>query len=269
MNTLRWGVPGAIALVVPLFMLGGCYTQFGSSRYEDDPEYVTDNATEGGEVTDDSYYDARDRFYDDSYYPGYTFGFGFGWSYPPYGWGMDPYSSPYGGYYPGQGWGRYAPAHGGRISRRPSVTRGFGSDRTLGVSRGSGSMTSPPPPGYVPLPSGVRQAGGGSTPGGSAARPGISGGRRGTESERRGPAATPSSRGRGDQRPARAVAQPRSDPSREASTPNPWGNSGGGVRSSDRPAERSAPPPSQPAPSGGSRGSDSRGSGNSRGGDRH
>jgi hypothetical protein len=253
MKSLRWEMSGAILLVVLLLTLGGCYTQFGSSRDDTDMEYITGETDESAAVSDEEYYDAQEQFYNDSYYPGYSPLFGFGWLYPPFGGGAYPFSYPYGGYSHGHGSGWHGTAVGGGKTRTPLVTRRFGADRTLGGSR------DPSPPsrgGYVPLPLGARQSGSGSAPAATPVRPGFSGGRRGTEAERRAPATAPSSRGHADQHPSKDT------------TPAPSRDSGGGVRSPERPAERPAPAPSQPAPSGGGRGNDTRGSGGSRGGER-
>lgn len=250
MTINRRHVTGAIALLLPLLALGGCYTQFGSTADEStlDDAYLEE---ETGGVSDGSYYDARERFYADAYYPGYTLGAGFaayewGWGYP-----YTPYSSGY-----AYGGGHGASGHGNVRPQGTVLMRRFGSGRTVGTSRPPASTMVPAPPGYAPLPVGVRNAGNSPSPGVAPARPGFTGGRRGTEERRPTPVAVPVTRGQADQAGAKGTARPVYIP--PAEKPRDGGSSGSGG-TADRPAERPAPAPAQPAPSGGSRGNDSRG----------
>jgi hypothetical protein len=243
----RWNLPGALVLLIPLLSLGGCYTQFGSSDDESTLDYVSSDGHEGGWVSDGDYYNAREKFYADAFYPGYTVGMGMGIGVYEWGW-----SYPYPGSY-AYGGGHGTNGHSGAVRRPQGATRGFGSGRTMGNSRIPESTVIPGAPGYVPLPVGVRQSG--SSSGSTAARPGYTGGRRGTEATRVAPVTTPAPKGQSSD--AKGSARPVYVP--PASSP---GSSSGGGRTADRPAERTAPtpPPAQSAPSGGSRGNDSRGS---------
>jgi hypothetical protein len=250
MTILRWHLPAA--LLLPLLTLGGCYTQFGSSDDESTLDYVSSEGEDARGIADGDYYSAREKFYADAYYPGYTLGVGMGFGAFEWGWSY-PYVPYPSGYTYGGGHGTNN--HSGTVVRPRGATRGFGSERTAGSSRMPESTVIPGAPGFVPLPVGVRQAGGSSA--GSPARPGYTGGRRGTEATRIAPVTTPAPKGQSSD--GKGSARPVYVP------PSSGGPSGSG-RSADRPAERTAPaqapapPPAQSAPSGGSRGNDSRGS---------
>jgi len=294
---------GFLALIggaAALLSLSGCYTQLGSFRDPREPGYSSDEYQQSGEVadsvSDEEYADARQRFYDESYYPdfgtGYDYGFGapmygyhgfwsgygygYGYGYP---WYADPFYGFYGGGYPWYGYpGHYY--HGGGYlaggTRLPSTTRNIGTNRTLGTTRGTTDVGRTAPA-YVPLPVGVRSDKTGATGGAPAPgrlQPAVSTGRRGAQGERRPPAAVvppadKSGTSQGNSRPSQDTPRP-------APAPDSGRRSSGGSRSPDRPVYTpppSPPPPApsnQPAPSGGSRGGENRGGGNegSRGGNR-
>jgi hypothetical protein len=151
-----WMLIPAASLIA--LVSNGCYTQFGSTKddeeavqYEDEDQYAYDDSV----ATEDDYANARERFYDENYYPGSAYGWGFydagmwghhngylydplwGWcgtSYPYYsGWWSDPF---YGYYpYPSYGYGHYG---GGGFAARPG--RQYGSSRNIGSTRSEGGL---------------------------------------------------------------------------------------------------------------------------------
>ena len=152
---------GSAALIFALFSTG-CYTQFGTVqdeeevvRYEDEDEYAYDDSV----VTEEEYDGARERFYEESYYPGYAYSWGFadpwfwhhrwGYAYDPFGydpfWGGwcgtgYPYysawwSRPVYGYMPSAYYG--GGYHGG-YAWQPGRERG--SSRTIGSTRSDGGV---------------------------------------------------------------------------------------------------------------------------------
>lgn len=254
-----------ITAAISIFSLGGCYTQFSSSHDERDADEAYGDEASLDSSSMDDYAMAREKFYYDSYYPAVNVGISFGWGYPWYGYGTrygylgyyDPYFQ-YGGYAPWYRWRDpllyYGDGAQGYGHGRPNTTRTIGSTRTLGGSRSTmdiGRTTT----GFQPLPVGNRAGSVSGTSlgkGGSLTRPssGVSTGRRGVEGERRGQGASP---------PRYVPPPPPShDPGRTTT---------GSGRSSERPTYNPPPPPpqSQPTPSGGNRGSDSRGSSGSGG----
>jgi hypothetical protein len=161
---MSWMVVSAAGLIA--FLSSGCYTQFGSTqdeavvRYEDqEDEYAYDDSV----ATTEDYDNARDRFYDENYYPGYGYGIGFydpwgwdyrhGYGYGSYGYGYswyDPYwgwcgtSYPYyTGWWsrPGYGYGGsyYGPVHRGGSGYMAKTGSAYGSTRSFGSTRSSGS----------------------------------------------------------------------------------------------------------------------------------
>jgi len=151
---------GNIVFLFPLLVLAGCYTQMAPVRDDRDAGYPPDNgqyeqsSADSTQVAD--YDTARQRFYDESYYPAYcpTFSVGYDWPYPYYGYYYpwyyyDPFF--YGAYYPywyphgGIGY------HGGYYygGGRYYGYRGFGNARTTGAFRtgyaGTGTTVSRPP----------------------------------------------------------------------------------------------------------------------------
>lgn len=157
---------GSAAMFIALFS-NGCYTQFGSTqdeveevvRYEDEgDEYAYDDSV----ASDEDYNDARDRFYDENYYPGYAYGWGYtdpwlwrhrgGYVYDPFWydpiWGWCGTTYPYySGWWSHSGYGYLpSPYYGGhwggggyatRSGREYGSTRTFGSTRSEGGVRGS------------------------------------------------------------------------------------------------------------------------------------
>lgn len=290
MSKQGFGILTVIGGVAALLSLSGCYTQLGSFRDPREPGYSANAYQESEEVadsvSDEEYADARQRFYDESYYPYFGSGFDYAWGAPMYGphyfwpgygypWYADPFYGFYGGSYPWYAYSGHSYRGGGYLAggaRLPNTTRKIGTNRTLGTTRGTLDIGRTAPA-YVPLPVGVRSDKPGASSGASAPtgrQPAVSTGRRGVQGERRAPAAAvpPADKS--------GTSQGNSRPSQETPRPVPAPDSGrrssGGSRSSDRPASTPppspppAPPPSnQPAPSGGNRGSGSEGS---RGGNR-
>jgi hypothetical protein len=281
MSTNRFRILTLAAVFAALLMLAGCYTQFGSLRTprEDgsSSEYTQAEEPLADSVSDEEYTNARQRFYDESYYPtSVSIGFDYAWGSPwysrsPWGWyGSSWYGSPwyydplygfnggyvaYHGYYGG-------PYYGGGSAvgapRYPGATRRIGPNRTYGTTRGTVDYGRTAPV-YTPLPTGVRSDKSPAT-GGAAKPPAgstpVSTGRRGVSGERRAPAR---------------------EPAKPAPAPDSGTRSSGSSRGSERPAYTpppappSPPPQSQPAPSGGTRGGETRSggeSGGSRGGGR-
>ena len=293
------GILAIVGIATALASLSGCYTQLGSFRDPREPGYSTGSGGDGqvaDSVNDEEYTEARQRFYDEAYYPSASTGWEFGWGSPWYGYGYarrgygnlwydspwyyDPFFGPYGVIVPWYAYhGHYYNGGGYFVgaTRSPGTTRRIGTNRTMGTSRGTidaGRST----PGYVPLPVGVRadKAGStGGTPPATGRQGNVSTGRRGAEGERRAPAGTPPA---DKPKTSHDGAQPRHDTPRPAPAPDSGRRSSGADRSSDRPAytpppsppPQSQPAPSQPAPSGGNRGGENRGSGSegSRGGNR-
>jgi len=154
---------GLAAFVFALFSTG-CYTQFGTVqdeddvvRYDDEDEYAYDDSVE----TQEGYDDARERFYEENYYPGYAYNWGYtdpwfwhnrwGYGYDPFwynpGWAWCgtayPYYSawwarPVYGYLPSPYYG--GGYHGGyawQSGRERGSSRMIGSTRSDGGTRGS------------------------------------------------------------------------------------------------------------------------------------
>jgi hypothetical protein len=284
-----------IALVafasIPLALLQGCYTQFGSaSRPDDETEYVTSDS-----ISQDEYSDARRQFYADQAYPyssGYMGGspmyggWGSGWgsyggrysgyyAHSPFGY-YDPfYDSYYYGYGASPGYSRWGMAgwagYGGWVGWNTAyypVSGGGYRGRATGTSRNIGSRRSVS--GSQTFVGGTRGPVGQPSVGAPAPSSFTlpSGARRGTSSSTP-PAAPrilpPSNTGRrgydGERTP------------HVSSTPAPAPPGSGGGRGTERhtPAPSTPPPqPSSPPPApSGNRGGESRGdSGSSRGGNR-
>jgi len=281
---------GAATLAGASLVLSGCYTQMGMTREYGESSSGSQETQQGYDQQSDSVYaedyeSSRDRFYDESYYPYYSVGIGYGWYSPWYRyrnpwywdpWYYDPfYYSPYayswgayyGGYYPGY----YYRPQGSYAYRNYGTPRKIGMNRTSGGSRTSGTYSTSP---------GVTRAGTSATTAfPSIPRPGYSTGRRGSSGERSAPARVQSSTtrtmGRAPQSTQRVAPSGSSSTSRGGRS---VGTSRGGSRSSapaSAPARsapsggvRSSAPASHPAPSApsGGGGRSSGGSGGSRGG---
>ncbi len=281
----------AMAVLVAVLALSGCYTQVGPVRGDRDYDYgyrdqdqgaVTDTTYEQpGDSSDYDYQNDRGRFYFDYYYPSFTFGLGYydSWWRPWWAWGSwyyDPfyygsYYSPwgwgYGGYTPGWWYPHYG-AYGPRYYGYAGRTRTFGNSRMVGATRGVYNN-----PGGGVMPGGIRSsAGGGSRTGvttrrapaaGPSARPStrVAPGRRSDFNGRYVPPGSSGSVNRGSRGEGRRqYAQPRYAPA-----PRSEGRSGGRSYS---PAP-SAPSHSAPPPSRGGGGGGSRGGGGGGGGERH
>ena len=144
------------------FLSSGCYTQFGSTRDEGVVRYEggqDEYANDDSAATPQEYDNARERFYDDFYYPGYGFGGGFydqwAWHYPGYGYGSgwyDPYWGWCGTSYPYySGWWSspifgyrsslyYGPGHRGGSGYMTNSGSAYGSSRAFGSTRSSGGV---------------------------------------------------------------------------------------------------------------------------------
>lgn len=279
-----FGILAVIGGATLLLSLSGCYTQLGSFRDRHDPEYTSDGTQESEEyadtVNEEEYADARQRFYDESYYPyigigydynsgwgGPMYGHGYPWyGYPGYGypWYSDPFFGVYAGFTPWYMYPRHTYGGGGNSAGRgrPNATRTIGTHRTYGTTSGvidNGRTV----PAYVPLPVGVRSD---KTPAGTPVpargQPGVTTGRRGAAGERRAPAAAvpPADK--------TGTTQGGARPAPETPAPDSGRRSSGGSRTTERPVTTpppSPPPSSQPAPSGGNRGGETRGGGESSG----
>ncbi|HEX9657137.1 MAG TPA: hypothetical protein VGB89_09540 [Bacteroidota bacterium] len=275
-----------IIITTLVVFLSGCYTQLETGRsygYYDDynnEEEVTGDGNQVDSVTDEEYDSARDRFYDDAYYPGASVAIGFGYGYYPwyrfgYSWGSyypswcfsyDPWYGwclPYSygwnyPYYPSYGYPYSGyPIWNGGSRRTFADTRGFGNTRGSGATRGyTGTARGSENSGGMVLPTAARGRGnekvGATRPSsrptvvpGSSTRTGTtvrSGSRSGSRGNRE--SVGRSSRGT----PSRSVA-PRSTP-----------RNGGGRSSSSPPrstpqvaprSQPSTPPSSAPPSSGG------------------
>jgi hypothetical protein len=286
--------PATLAVGLTVFFLSGCYTQFGSTKWDDERDYSSREtveyedtvATESGEECCGDDYSWRPRHYFfDYYYPSSWVSIGIGdpwywrwrtgyyWYDPYYAW-YDPWAygawwyTPYvyaGGYHPGY-------YHGGTSWRyRGGDHRTFGNTRGSGLTRGSagGDYRGGAVSGGA-LPTGMRNAGSGRTAEPPRAttgrqRPTIDQGRttRGSSGSGRGGTSL------GTRRERTQVDQPRapSRPSRESGSSR--GSNRTGEGRSYTPPPSSPPPsaPSSPPPSGGGRGSDQGNSGG-RGGTR-
>jgi hypothetical protein len=135
----------------------GCYTQFGpvrdegAVRYDDQDQYAYDDSVAANE----DYGGARERFYDQNYYPGFAMSFGLydpwayryrpGYGYSPYGydpyWGWCGTSYPfYSTWWSQPGYGHYPSSYYGVVHRGGSGIGGrtggaYGSSRSFGSTR--------------------------------------------------------------------------------------------------------------------------------------
>lgn len=273
----------SVLLLFAAWSFSGCYTQVGSERndrdYSSREEYrVTDVDTtynDSSGYTDNDYDYARQRFYYDSYYPGFTFGIGFGyyspWYWRPYwGWGTwyyDPFIynawawGPYPPIYEPGWWyphyGSYYGSYYGLRYGRYNMTRTFGNSRMVGSTRGS----------YSGYNAGATRSGTNLPPAGTGrslgktSRPSTS-----TPSNLPPPRVSPGRRG--DQRPASpsrdgSVNRAGRDRSARYSSPPRQEGRSGGARSSGSGRTYSPPssPPSHSSPAPASRGGESRGGG--------
>jgi hypothetical protein len=285
-NLLRKLIP--FLLLVPVFMLTGCYTQLGGVKGEDaqdeesysQQDEYTDSAAPADQYAYDDYGNSRypygmsfyyPPYYDPWFYgshPAYGFGYGYGYGYyDPIWWDYSPgpyyYGGGYGGYYPPYyGW-----AYGGGYNGYGHGTelRSSGTKRTIGNTRATGTSRSAES-GYVPGsrgPSTLALPGSGSSRG-SAVTPGSArtsttrSGSPGSGVDRSGYGRTGSGSKGGSSSGTRS-STPQSRPS---------GGSSSRGSSSRGSGERSyTPPPPPPSNSGGSSGSGSSSGGSSRGSD--
>lgn len=261
-KNLKWNL-----VLVPLFVLTGCYTQMGGVKDEATPdeesyysdEYV-DSTGGGGQYTYNDDY-SRYPYGMTYYYPPYNdpwffggrpihgFGYGYGY-YDPFGW--DYYGTPYyyGGYYSPAyyGW-----AYGGGYYHYGGELKNVGTRRTIGNIRATGA-TRGMESGYVPagrgtgssltLPPGAarRAPTPAAAPRTSSTRPGSFSG---SGVDRAGHGRTGSSTGSGSTRSAAPQSRPSGGGSRGSSSRGS-GNSGG--------SSYTPPPPPPPSNSGGSSG---------------
>jgi hypothetical protein len=276
-----------LLVVTPLF-LAGCYTQVGvvreaSVREYDSPSYEEPAYSEAPADTTqpadsaEEYQDARNRFYDDYYYPGYNTviaGWGnwrpfvyypidpfwdYWYYYPTYtpGWWYPYYGTSYGT--------SYGHSYGHKYSGGSGV-RSHGGTRTFGNTQGGGSVVrsgggevgrrlSDDPS----LPVGMRNAGASGRASTPAVRPHATTVRRSEAARKSGGTVRRAAPAR------RSTDGPASGnrPPRTAPTPR---SSGGGERSYTPPP--SSPPPSSSGNGGTRSGGESRNGGQSSGGRR-
>jgi len=261
-----WMLIPAAAFVA--FVSNGCYTQFGSTKddeevvqYEDEDQYAYDDSV----ATAEDYDNARERFYDENYYPGSAYGWGYsapwiwghrhGYAYDPFyydplwGWCGSSYpyysgwwSDPIYGYvpYPSYGYGHY----GGGFASRPG--RVYGSSRTIGSTRSEGGLRGSS---FTP---GERGSGTGTMPSVGAYRaPRSSGTVTKTPTNRTTRVSNPSgSRRSGSEGTSggskRAVSRP-SNTTRTSSPDNSGRSSSGGSGRGERSGSSYSPPPSAPS----------------------
>lgn len=268
---IHWMLVSTAGLIA--FLSSGCYTQFGSTkdegvvRYEDQQdEYAYDDSV----ATTEDYDNARDRFYEDNYYPGYGFGMGF---YDPWSWnyrsgygygygyyGYDPYYGWCGTSYPyySAWWSRpvfgyrsslyYGPVHRGGSGYMTKAGSGYGSSRAFGSTRSSGGVRGA----TVYTPGGTRSGSLGTAP---------SAGTYQTKPRSSGSAAT-----KGAVRSTRVTSPRGSHESTRTDTPRSYPRPSSGGRESGRDVRSSSPPPSSSGNSGGSSGGHDGGRGERSGG---
>jgi len=281
-----------MVLTASVIWITGCYTQVGATREEYPPRddnqegYSTVQADTSANGYDQGY--ADDRYDDDTWSPGYNYGFdyyyptlGFSFAYDPWwrygGWyTYDPFWCGTSYPYLYAGWHYWNPSfhhypyygsyfYGGGGRGFHGVTRTIGSTRGGGIvrgSRGPEGVYNGGTPGRNDLSPGMRSAPvTRNTPSGNSPR--VSTGRRSVGprgSVTRGGAAVRGGTSRGGSRGGRTAS-----PAPRTYTPPSGGGSRGGSGRTYSPPP--SPPPAQGAPSGGSGGrSSGGGGGGSRGG---